>query len=444
VQVKQMVCESPSFKIPCLADSFNTDGWETFKEEYCVIDKDKACDTLVEAIESFSTVALGIVNNSEMSMTSIMDATFAIFVLYCHQQRSRNTTTTTSGPKKPDYSVKKSKSPIFVGEEKLFSNYVKGSYGHDPEKECVEKTPWDRWADFYGSSPFILAYTCIGSAEACVVNVGLLVAKSKSFFSLFEIDLRLGFNRPVLAGKLLKLLPVLAYIHECCKDCELTMGIIQSRETCYCSSIVTSMIVYDRITMLHKKWEFHNAEEASIFHTRIANVQAHLHNVDDMFHATQLTLHDNHKDVSGYFLPVGKIPDCSSAQNVIRIVIAVAKQVQLLISLRIVHNDIRWPNIIESSTISGKYYLVDFDDAFFMGSDLNNKCGGLTHLSEENHCSLVREPHGSEVDIWAIGKLLISNVPTTYKSCGVAQSIMKSCDSLSINDVITSVESLLT
>ena len=425
-------------KLLCSQSLKDIENWEGFVEKNCVVGADE-CSSIVRMLEVFALTPAGTVNDSEMCMASIMDSTFNLFVLYCGKNRNRNTTTTTSGLKKPDYSLRKAKSPIFVGEEKLYSNYQKGIYGHDPEKECVDKTPWNRWEDFYGTAPYIIAYTCIADAERIDVNIGLLVKDTQSFFSLFQTDLIQAVNRPVLAGKLLQLLPILAFIHEKSKNSAMALGTIKSNDTIFCSEQTTSFIMNQAKLMLHKKWKFRELTCLTSFFARLSKVKEKLATSDKLMHFTQLSENDVN-EVSAYCLPVGSPVLLNTVQDVIKSVIGVAKQVKLLIGLDIVHNDIRWANVVIDNE-SGECFLIDFDDAQCVNDD--GSYDGLQHMSVEEHSSLITSAHGHEVDIWAIGKLLTAAVPTNQKSIQLSSRIMDQCQNMTIDDVLESLAKLV-
>jgi hypothetical protein len=65
------------------------------------------------------------------------------------------------------------------------------------------------------------------------------------------------------------------------------------------------------------------------------------------------------------------------------------------------HRDIRWPNVLWS-TQNKNWFLIDFDDAS-MGP-----MRAATHLSHRiHHPGVFQDGHGAEVDIWAVGRLIL-------------------------------------
>ena len=429
-----------SLKMKCFNGSLNYEHWEVFKNSCCDVGQAE-CEALVAAFESFALTMLGTVSDSEMCVASVMDAAFGPFVMYCGRNRNRNTSTHTSGTKKPDYSLRKGKSPIFNGEEKLSSNYRKGVYGHDPEKECVDKTPWERWTDFYGDTPFILAYTCLADDKNVYVEVGLLVKTTRTFFSLFAVDIAQSANRPVFARKIFNLLPVLAYIYERSKGSIMAIGMLKTGSTVLCSLQSTSIIVDDKKLTVEKKWSFHNPDDVKPFLVRMDTIKRQLATCADLYQCVKMSVYEDElSTVRGYYRPVGKPVLFSTFADLLDCIIAIAGQVKILISIGVVHNDIRWDNIVRHSTLDGIYFLIDFDDAVYITGD--DKCAGLRHLGEDEHSRLIRERHGHEVDIWAIGKLLSSHRKSTEAAVIFGANTMTNCQCTDISDLINNLQHL--
>jgi hypothetical protein len=83
----------------------------------------------------------------------------------------------------------------------------------------------------------------------------------------------------------------------------------------------------------------------------------------------------------------------------------VTMAVQALHSAGLVHNDIRWPNVVR--TVSGEFMLVDYD---LMAILEKGKVPGINNLAKECHPDQVRETHGIGVDYWGLG-FLMANCP---------------------------------
>jgi hypothetical protein len=79
----------------------------------------------------------------------------------------------------------------------------------------------------------------------------------------------------------------------------------------------------------------------------------------------------------------------------------VALAVQALHLTGLVHNDIRWPNVVR--TVSGEFMLVDYD---LMAILEKGKVPAISNLAKESHPDQVCERHGVGVDYWGLGFLM--------------------------------------
>jgi serine/threonine protein kinase len=68
----------------------------------------------------------------------------------------------------------------------------------------------------------------------------------------------------------------------------------------------------------------------------------------------------------------------------------------------IFHRDIRWPNVLKSADDPTKWFLIDWDDA------ATPPTIAAKHLDSHCHAPAVfRDNHGPEVDVWAVGRLIV-------------------------------------
>jgi len=66
------------------------------------------------------------------------------------------------------------------------------------------------------------------------------------------------------------------------------------------------------------------------------------------------------------------------------------------------HRDIRWPNLVRDGGDRTKWILIDWDDA------ATSLTTAAMHLDpKSHHPGVFRGGHGAEVDIWAVGKLIV-------------------------------------
>jgi hypothetical protein len=68
----------------------------------------------------------------------------------------------------------------------------------------------------------------------------------------------------------------------------------------------------------------------------------------------------------------------------------------------IYHRDIRWPNVVKSANDPTRWFLIDWDDA------ATPPTFAAKHLDSHCHAPAVfQDNHGPEVDVWAVGMLII-------------------------------------
>ena len=83
------------------------------------------------------------------------------------------------------------------------------------------------------------------------------------------------------------------------------------------------------------------------------------------------------------------------------------------------HRDICWPNVLWSMQ-NKNWFLIDFDDASTAPTR------AATHPSHSiHHPGVFRDGHGAEVDIWAVGRLILEatkwvvNISEELRSVGM-------------------------
>ena len=169
-----------------------------------------------------------------------------------------------------------------------------------------------------------------------------------------------------------------------------------------------SVVVVSSVPCFEKQWAFINSVAA----TNMVNQYERIFKILDKFPADVLCLRQ-HVPVHiragklnvamGIFTPYGSACVNVGGEQLIKLVLHIAEFIQLLHQHSIVHNDIRWANIM---CHEGSYFLVDYDDAFLINSE-HPLSPGLDFNTVE-HPPSIKSPHGFEVDIWALGHLLLS------------------------------------
>jgi hypothetical protein len=71
------------------------------------------------------------------------------------------------------------------------------------------------------------------------------------------------------------------------------------------------------------------------------------------------------------------------------------------------HRDIRWPNVMKRADEPEQWFLIDFKHA----ASLPTLALGRKELEPATHCAAVyKDGHGTEVDLWAVGALVMNSV----------------------------------
>jgi len=447
--------ESAQHPFSCSRQLSEIFHWENnFVEKACITGQSNAmpcCDSLEEVLSYFAVTPNSLLNDSEQTMTPIVDASLQLLVLFCQVQRARNVAHhTTSARKKPDYFIAKHHTVVVRGEEKLQSNYQPGIYGHDPVVENVEKTPWGRWAEFYGEAPYILSFSCIGDSSHVNMTMGVLVAMSESFVPLFTYNIASSFDRPKFALEVLKLLPVLKGIISAVSVANipsLNSGVTMER--CQIELGMTkeiSVLVHEGEPIVEMRWSLRNSAQMYAMLTRMVAVFGRIDtlpcDVGCMRLVRPLGLHKTDDDIKmefkGFFSPYGQQLRLATVKEVVCAVASVATCLEQLHGVGVVHNDIRWDNVVQltNEDASVKYIVIDFDDSYVV-QESAPRCPALTHLNRDGHCPLTFEPHGAEVDVWALGYLLQSNRLTAHDPAirSIADDILKNYLTLSISEI---------
>eukprot|EP01036_Dinobryon_divergens_P038343 gene38343-50330_t len=362
-------CElPPAFRFAIGRCDINFNYWQKFKDQCCFFyaDESKICTLIVQAIENFAIHPVDdATDGAEMTVTGIVDSLLNIFSIAQHRSRERDTSTSTSGCCRPDYSL----GICFVGEDKTKVNYKKGKVGHDPIANLESKTPFKEWSAFFGDDiPFIFAYSAIGSRGCVFFTLGVLDKQSETFQPLHSpINILLEINRPVIMKPFER--TSRSYFPSCTK--------------------IVRAIVKDKQRVFEKKWNFSDGECALELKDRLTAIFDTMKNHPELAFCVHPDLQSFKLDpahpysLKGFFLPYGEPNFVTTIEEAVACVLDVCHSVAILIQLGIVHHDISLDNILEKG---GKYFLVDFDDAAFIGS--NGVCSALDirRLSPEKHC----------------------------------------------------------
>ncbi|CAI5709419.1 unnamed protein product [Peronospora farinosa] len=111
-------------------------------------------------------------------------------------------------------------------------------------------------------------------------------------------------------------------------------------------------------------------------------------------------------------------------------------------AIKIMHRDLRWPNVLKYQDKGDKWFLIDFDDAAL------SPASKVNHLRAETHApEVLLSSHTVKVDIWSVGYLLrtsnIRNLPAkliTMKEKCLQENPMQRPTAVSL---LKSIEELL-
>jgi hypothetical protein len=430
--------------------------WQNHISSIAVADDVNFCPSLERLIICSSNQITGYQSiDSEVPMAKYIDDHMMIFLsLITGCNIFHNVTATSSQGYRPDLSLSnKGFAPIFVGEDKLRTNYKSGELGHDPELENVIKTPWNHWEDFYFQAPYILSYTAIGDNDSIDTTIGALDPLTRTFVKLNESPLnvlRNGLGSTELIVLCVKLFPVAIQLHNIIRQNPINYEIQDMKQLMEVNDVIVkkSLLIRNKV-YFQKTWKFRNEAVATKFFDRMDRIFGTLQHHPCFVHlSTDFRFHlDKDLTVKAVFEPYGNRVVVSDLKELIYYFIQICEALKQLHSLGIVHNDIRWDNIL-TQKVDGqaKIFLIDFDDAFMLESP-TSKCPPLAYLSIEEHAPNIFEAHGIEVDTFAVGKLLLEklndlqgggNVPSEpFKAVNdLAQRIMKEFKTLEINSIL--------
>lgn len=415
----------------------NMHYWDDFKTQCCVIGHDP-CISLVQAVEVFAQLAVDdVTDRAEMTVNSIIDNLLNVLSMALSLHRERNTSTSTSGSCRPDYSL----GEIMKGEDKTLMNYQEGVVGHDPVLDLIDKTPFAEWNSAFGENiPFIFAYTSVSSTQGVMFTLGVIDRNTQQFVPLHAtLNISLDVNRPTIMALVFKVLPYVKALHQEFVSKYKVLGnfeVVRKSDHPPCTKTIR-YVVKGRTRVFEKKWKFGSNVNCDQFYVRMTQIFERI--ADRVVFRVHPDLSFKLEDavsVKGFFLPFGAPTAIRTFAEALRCAREISNIVAVLIEQGVVHHDITLDNVMQ--TTNGSYFLVDYDDAAVV--DGNGQCPAIPfdRLSPTKHCTDTYKSHGHEVDLWAIGSLLIDMKLTDGRRQEVVQlgeRIRNEYKTLSIQDV---------
>jgi len=384
------------------------ESFDTFLESVCS-DSADSCHSFLCAFEAFACNAIHAKEyTGEMEVVSLVDAALLPLQVLLRTKTGRNSKTASTGNKLPDFkmTVGNAKIPIFLGEEKTFISRK------DPKQDLEAKSPWDKWEDFYGELPYYFAYTCVGGSASVDFTLGVMDRQSRKFMPLQSNDISDPSQRSEFSIALVKCFPIFKAIAQHCVQHHSLTGAWSMEKSLENMTRKMGTVIVSNQPVFRKEWVYHGSsatEQAASFYNRMQNVFIRLSEKGGPDGLTFMCLyepmHVTENVVKAHFVPFAKRVEIQNEQQLLTSVLTIARAVQHLHSIGIIHNDIRWDNIMQSD---GIHFLVDFDDAYYL-ADETSTCPPLTRLGADEHSPRSFQDHRGEVDCWSIGRLLLTS-----------------------------------
>jgi hypothetical protein len=318
-------------------------------------------------------------------------------------RRTRNNQVETSAGR-ADYSLSKDQKQVFRGEDKHHSQVQQ----HNPRQELKDKTVCEEdWVRLYGDDvKYTFGYFCIGYPNridlqfVVITNEAVVLSLGKVFNILSDSGM--------LACRffITSLFPKMIAVADAIKS-EINMGWTLVREnnaTSAWTGCSLSIGVSEGRACLVKDWTFQTNNRKNAHHTLMTSLKALLPVTPYLM--TIVTVDIDDVTVRAKFLPFGCPTDCSfrNAKELCLCLSQIVCALQFLFTANLVHNDLRWPNVVKN--VGSNYVLVDYDLMAVMGD--GGKVGGVRGLDSDGHHPNIEDAHGFEVDIWGFGHMLVT------------------------------------
>jgi hypothetical protein len=374
-------------------------------------------------------------------------------------QCNRNTPTTRSDNKRPNYITLFNQVPIVQGVDKVFSNFRKGISGTYPELENEEKTPWNVFEYFYGQSALFLGYTAYGGDNILVLKLGCLVKATQKFEVFQELNLCNADDRASLLRTWILLIPTIKGIKECIENRLKTQPLLvrdlnRQISNVWVPELTKTVIGMNYSAAFMKTWIFMNDRDANIFYNNqraVLNVLSGLENgflkeLPGEFEKLHISTESDCK-VSCIFTPFCyTLPTIYTSATIRYWIVQLCNLVRFLHDHNIVHNDIRNENLLLTSEYAEQepppqLVLIDYDECVLLTDGATN---GLP-LSAQDHAPNISISHGKEVDIWGIGHVLgswaysVREHDEQMKFLSLAQQIKANYETMCLDDICKGV-----
>ncbi len=399
--------------------------WKDELPTFTIVEHENPCvflERTLYRIMDFPGLA-NIDNFTENSMPMFTDNFLFLWLVIFRSRLSHNSSTTVTGSKRPDFSAAPFGAPIIVGEDKLRDNYTPGSYGKDPILENEEKMAFDLWTEFYGEIPFIFSYAAIADSIRYEFTLGLLVRNSKRFEAIKTYDLSLIQDRINLTKDILTLAPIFRAIGLQQKTTKKNIHFHMHKDgapgnVSGALSWTIDIAVDHNVPVVSKKWVFVAEGKANAFMDRMRSIFAELLSVENhhhkfiYLHNNMIQIKNNNNEVLAQFRPFGFHFHPANVDELLHALVEVTFIIEDLQNVRIIHQDIRWDNLIVVRDGNCSYIvLIDFDDAVLLAQN-EEVTEGCAWMDPHSHAPNIRNLHSFEVDVWSIYRLILDKTTT--------------------------------
>ncbi|KIM44388.1 hypothetical protein M413DRAFT_24899 [Hebeloma cylindrosporum] len=287
----------------------------------------------------------------------------------------------------------------FRGEEKAPND------SNNPRAELSAKMIWT-----YDPAPYVLGYHATGTVITLVaICRPRYPQQSPEIVTLGELDLRLKVNRLKHLIRMIKLCSLIVPITTAIGVPTAPEFVPLRRgdkviEVCG-KSIKKTFEGPQRYAKLQRLKDVYDLLKAKA-----------VPNVDSISASSSFT--DDTHSAAVFLEPRGI---STSPSNGLQVIEAICCILEALVVMHtgpkpIFHRDIRWPNIVQRADDLTKWFLIDWEDA------ATPPTVAATHLNKNNHAPTVfLDDHGPEVDIWAVGMLILERsvgLPPDFRALG--------------------------
>jgi len=381
---------------------------------YTAQDEAEEPSALSAAISALSCPSL-VPGCGEAAMHGLVDAVLVpplLFGLSMHMSRDRHPNCTDGCSRRDGFLSLPSGATVMQLEEKTEEAYKEGHAFHDPVEQLKQRTPWESWSLFFGMSPVALAVVVVGGARgpgSVLMTFGVLVRADRQFKTLCPpVDIFYAGGRIKAFNVVLRLLP---HLRKCGQLANDAMPLDWKTPARLRGTTMVSLALHrgSKGVYVEKTWsgEFDARKikqlEALYGALREADrTGQHFQRLVGKF-----SLKKRPPSVTACFDPFGfQYRMWTLREQGVQALRHVIEAVLILHRARIVHRDLRWPNVVQHP-VTERFILIDFDDAVVLHGTKKAEPVKPEEFDELSHApACFTGKHSFEVDVWSIGHMI--------------------------------------